>query len=98
MMFANRIVALGGRNKIAGNQSRALVNELIKCVLPIRAGFAPNDGTRFVIDMVAVSVHGFAVAFHVCLLKISGETMQILVVGQNGFGSGIEEIDVPNAN
>ncbi|MCY1530973.1 hypothetical protein D9M68_661830 [compost metagenome] len=73
------------------------MNKLIESVLPVCAWLAPNDGAGFIIHRLAVSVHMLTVTFHVALLKISRKAMQVLVVGQNGLGFRMEEIDIPYA-
>ena len=61
-------MALAKTDKFAGDDSLALVDELVKGVLAICAGFAPNDWARVIIDGFALAVNALAVAFHVELL------------------------------
>ena len=96
-MVAQGIMRAGRSQKIAGNELRALVDELIKSMLAVGARLAPDDGAGGIVHETAVRGHGLAVAFHVALLKIGGEPRQILVVGQDGVGLGAEVVAVPDA-
>src|SRR6218665_1158372 len=89
------VVACCRRQEIARNKLGALVKELIKRMLPVRARFPPNDGTGGIRRQPPCPVHGLPVALHIALLKISRKTMHILIVWKNGFGMGVKEIDVP---
>ena len=73
------------------------MEELIEAVLAIGSRLAPDDGTRLPFDFVVVLRDVFAVAFHINLLKVGGEAVHGLVVGQNGVCLGAEEIVVPDA-
>lgn len=75
---ANRIVTLDGANKIARDQTGALMDQLIEGVLTVGSWFAPNDGTSVVVHSTPVASNVFAVAFHVALLKIRSESVHIL--------------------
>src|SRR5690606_12438141 len=98
MVLPDRVMGLGWRNEITGNQFGALVYQLIKCVLSIGAGLSPDDGTGLVVDRRAVTVHVFAVALHVTLLEVGSEPVQVLVVGQDGVGFGVKKVVIPNAH
>src|SRR5688572_7455628 len=95
-MTLQGIVRLGGDQKIARNQSRALMNQLVERVLSVRARLAPHDGTGRHIDDVAVAIDALAVAFHIELLKKRWETAQILVVRQDGVAVRAQKIGVPD--
>ena len=98
MVVADGVVAHRRCQEIAWNQLGALVDELVKCVLSVGAGLAPDHRTCLPGNGLALSVHIFAVRLHVPLLKISREAVHVLVVGQNGFGFSAEEIVVPDAD
>ena len=72
------------------------MDQLIKSVLAIGSRFPPNDGAGGVLHSFTVTVHTFAVAFHVPLLKIRGETVQVLVIRQDGMGLGVEKVVIPD--
>ena len=84
-MVAHWVVTHGWRKKIARNKSCALVQKLIECMLPVRAGFAPNYRPGLVKNVLAIPVNGFAVALHVALLKVSGKPVKVLIVGENSL-------------
>jgi hypothetical protein len=67
---------------------RALVDQLVKGVLAVGAGFAPNDGPGGVVDAVAVAVHGLAVGLHVLLLQKSDQLAQRRVIRCHMVGAG----------
>src|SRR5664280_1097041 len=76
----------------------ALMNELVKGVLPVGPRLAPqNWPRRIVLNALAVTVDALAVAFHVRLLQIRRKAVQVLVVGQNRMALGSVEIGIPEA-
>src|SRR6516164_4661329 len=97
VMPAERVQRLCKGNEVAGNQARTLVNELIERVLGVGAGLAPIDGPGWAVDMLTFKRDMFPVAFHGQLLKVSGETLQILFVRQHCNGFRSKEIGVPDS-
>ena len=97
-MLANRIVADSGREEIAWNQARTLMNQLIKSMLTVCTRFTPNNRSSLVSDDITISIYAFTVALHIALLKICGKAVHILVIWQNGFRFCSKEIDIPNPN
>src|SRR5690554_882670 len=95
MMLPNRVMTDGRRNEIARNQMGALMDQLVKSVLSVGPGRAPNYGAGAVSHFISVSVGMLAIALHISLLKIGGEAVHILVVRQNSFGFGPKKIGVP---
>ncbi len=75
VVLAEGILGFDRGEEIAGDEFRALVDQLIEGVLAVGAGLAPDDGAGGIIDGLAVAVGAFAVGFHVALLKIGGEAM-----------------------
>ena len=55
-------------------------------MLSVGARFSEKDGAGRVGDRFAETVDAFAVAFHVQLLKVGGETDKCLTVRQYGGG------------
>src|SRR4051812_44331104 len=96
MVTANWIQGPVERYEIARNDLRALVNQLIKRVLPVSTRLAEVDCARFIRYGRTVEHDPFPVAFHGQLLQISGESFQILFVRQNGDRMGTEEVVVPD--
>ena len=74
-MFTHGVVALGRGDKVAGDEFCALMNELIKGVLPVCARLSPDDVTCLVIYIFACAVHRFSITLHKCLLQISRESV-----------------------
>ena len=96
-MIAERVERAGEGDEVAGDQLRALVDELIEGVLAVRAGLAPHDRTGLVVDPLALQRHVLAVALHVELLQVRGEAGEVLVVGQHRHRLSVEEVVVPQA-
>lgn len=84
------------RDEIARDQSRPLVYQLIKRVLPICAGLAPVDRTGLIIHDPAVKCRSLTVTLHRQLLQIRGKSLEVLFVRQHRDRVSPEEIDVPN--
>ena len=73
------------------------MNQLIKSMLSIGAGFSPNDGSGLVVDCFTISAYVFSITLHISLLEIGRESVHVLIIRENGFGFGSVEIVVPNA-
>lgn len=95
MMVANGVMADRRGDKVAGDKNGALVDQLVEGMLAIGAGFAPDNRAGGPGDGVAVAIDALPIAFHISLLEIGGKAVHILVIGQNSFGLGAEEIGVP---
>ena len=50
VMAAERVERLGEADEVAGDEARALVDELVEGVLAVGAGLAPVDGAGVVVD------------------------------------------------
>ena len=85
MVFAYRIVAGNRREEIGRHHARALVYQLIEGVLSVGARFPPNYHTGGIVHDLPIAVYAFTIAFHLQLLQISGEMLQILIVGKDGI-------------
>src|SRR5580658_4605517 len=96
VMRSERVESPSEGNKVAGDEPRALMDELVERVLPVGAGLAPVNGARFVIHARALESYVLAVALHGELLQVSRETLEVLLVGQNGNGVRIEKVDIPD--
>ena len=97
MVVAEVLRRFCGGYEVGGNQVGALVQQLEKRMLAVGARLAPDHRSGMVRQGAAVAAHCLAVAFHVGLLQVGRETMQMLVIGQDRVGRGAEEIDVPDA-
>src|ERR1700730_18055302 len=84
-------------DEVARNHLRALVDELVERMLPVGSGFAPEDGSRLIIDCSPVQRHMLAVRLHRELLQISWKPLEILIVGEDADGLRTEKIVVPDS-
>src|SRR5690606_28441443 len=92
------IEALREANEVTGNQLCTLMNQLVKSMLTIRPRLPPNDRASLVIHPSAIARHLFAIALHIELLQVRAETMEVLIVGENGLTLCPKEVVVPNAD
>src|SRR5206468_9153347 len=80
VMMPDRVVGFDGSDKVARDQLRALMDELIEGVLSVRARFTPEDGAGRDVYRLAVTVDVLAVTLHVTLLKVCGEPVHVLII------------------
>ena len=64
VVAAQRVQRFRKADEVAGNQARALVDQLIKRVLSVGSGFSPVDRARLVVHMCAFESYMFTVRFH----------------------------------
>jgi len=98
VVIANLVVAVGRGDEVARNHLGALMDELVEGVLAVRTRFAPEDRTGLVVDAQGVAVNSLAVGFHVGLLEVGGEAVQVLVVREHRVAGSAEEVVVPHAD
>ncbi len=98
VVIANLVVAVCRGDEVARNHLGALMDELVEGMLAVRARFAPEDRTRLVVHALRVAIDGLAVGFHVGLLEVGGEAVEVLVVREHGVAGCAEEVVVPNAD
>ena len=98
VVIANLVVAVCRGDEVARNHLGALVDELVEGVLAVRTRFAPEDRTRLVVHALGIAVNGLAVGFHVGLLEVGGEAVEVLVVREHGVAGCAKEVVVPNAD
>lgn len=89
---------LHGRQEVARDELGALVDELVECVLAVRARLAPDNRSGFVVDKVAGLGDGLSVGFHVALLEVVGKLVQVLVVREQCLGLGAVKVVVPDSD
>src|SRR4029078_11448702 len=65
--------------------------------LPVSAWLSPDNRARRPRYPVPVAIPMLAIALHITLLKIGGETVHVLIVRKYGFRLNAEEINVPQA-
>src|SRR6266550_3370155 len=64
VMPAERRKCVTEGDKITRDKTRALVDQLIERMLPVRARFTPIDRTRIIVDLFATQSDVLAVALH----------------------------------
>src|SRR5690554_2790319 len=82
MVIAYWIMGNGRSDKVTGNQLRSLMDQLVKCMLPVGSGLTPDDRAGSVVHFFALSADIFTVTFHIALLKVSRKSVQVLIVRQ----------------
>src|SRR5579871_735776 len=97
MLLAERIKRFLKRDKIAWNEARALMQQLIERVLAVGPRFAPIDRPGLVIDRLAEQRNVLAVALHRKLLQIGWKALEVLLVRQHCHGFSTEKVVVPDA-
>src|SRR5882724_1382272 len=81
-----RIQRLGEGDEVARNEARALMDQLVERMLPVSPWLAPVDGRGIGADWLACKGDVLPVTLHGHLLKIRRETLQVLLVRENGDG------------
>src|SRR3954471_17416305 len=95
-MLAQRVQRFSERDEVTRDQPGPLVDELIERVLAVGSRFTPINRTGLIADRSPVQRDVFAVALHRQLLEVSGESLQILLVGQYRDRFRAKEIAVPD--
>src|SRR5690606_9563331 len=95
VVVSGRIVAADRRDKVAGDQPGSLVNELEKRMLTVGAGLSPDYRPGLISHRIPIPSGLFPVAFHIALLKIRREAVQVLIVRENGLGMCIAKVGIP---
>ena len=98
VMVADLVVAVGRGDEVARNHLGALMDQLVEGVLAVRTRFAPEDRTSLVVHALGIAVNGLAVGFHVGLLEVGSEAVQVLVVREHGVARSAKEVVVPHAD
>src|ERR1041384_6170124 len=96
MVAPERVERLLERDEVAGNEPRALMNQLVKRMLAVCAGLAPVDRPGIIGGFVAINGDVLAGALHRQLLQIRWKSLQILLVRQHRDGLSAEEVVVPD--
>src|SRR5215510_1098838 len=89
------IERLAKGDKITRDEAGALMDQLVEGVLAIGARLTPVDGASLVVDRAAIECDVFAIALHGKLLQIRREALQVLLIWQDRYGLGAEEVVVP---
>src|SRR5258707_7363967 len=96
VVAADWIQRFGKRNKVARNDPGTLMNQLVERMLPIGSWFSPVDRAGWPGHLSAFDGDVLSVAFHGQLLKISGKSFEVLLIGQNSNGFRAEKVVVPD--
>src|SRR4051794_8485618 len=97
MMIALGVEGLAESNEIARNHLRALMQQLIERVLPVRAGLAPINRTRLIrLNRLSVERHALTQTLHRELLEICREALQVLIVRKDRDSLDGKKVVVPD--
>ena len=88
------VLSLARRQEIARDDLRSLMNQLVKCVLSVRARFSPDDWSSLDVNGLAIAIDVFSIGFHVSLLEIGSKSMHVLVIRENRQRFCIEKAGV----
>ena len=97
-MVLVRVVRPGEADEVGGHDVRALVEQLVEGVLPVRARLAPHDRAGVAVDRRAVELDALAVRLHVELLQVGREARQLLRVRQDRLRLASEHGGVQGAD
>ena len=76
------IVVTHASNKITRDMLRALMQQLIKSMLSVRANLAPKNRTRIIINVLTAMGDRLAVTFHLKLSQIARQIAQASIIRQ----------------
>src|SRR6185437_2958639 len=82
--------------EVARDQARALMDQLVKRMLAVGAGFAPVDRASWAVDALTRQRDVLAVRFHRQLLQVGRKALEVLRVRQHSDSLCTEEIVVPD--
>src|SRR4029077_9674732 len=77
VVVAERVEGAGEADEVDGDEGRALVDELVEAVLPVRARLTPVNRPGVVVDGAAVDGDVLAVRLHRQLLEVGGEALEV---------------------
>ena len=96
VLVGERAQRVAEADEVAGDQLRALVEQLVERVLPVGARLAPDDRAGLHGHRVALQVDVLAVALHLQLLQIGGEAREVRRIGHDAERLRAEEVVVPD--
>src|SRR5262244_2315750 len=96
-MLPKRIERLTKGDEVARNEPRSLMDHLIERVLAVGSRLTEVDRTSVIGHRSAIQRDLFAVALHGQQLQIGRESLQVLLVRQNGNSLCAEKVVVPDA-
>ena len=98
LMLADWIERFAESNKVAWNKWRSLMDHLIKRMLPICSRLTPNSGAGGPLHASPIKRDMLAVGFHLKLLQIRTESIEVLIVWKNRKSLRSQKIRIPNSN
>ena len=91
------VLRLYTHDKVAWDDLCSLVDQLVKGVLPVCSGLAPDNRPCAPLCEGAVGHAALSVTLHVCLLQVCRKPVEVLVVGEHCDRLASEKVVVPNA-
>ena len=82
MVIPNRIMRICGCQKVGWNKLSSLMYELVERVLAVCSRCAPNNRSGLIVYGCTGLGYRFSVRFHVALLEVVCEFVEVLVVGE----------------
>lgn len=95
--ISDRMLSLYWDHEVTGNHACSLMNELVKCMLPIGARLSPHNRTSIVVHTRSFLGNVFAIRFHVTLLEVGSKAVHILVIGQKCMGFTSVAVYIPHS-
>lgn len=77
-----RIVRFDRGYEVTGDNTGALVDKLVECMLAISSRFPPDNRPSAVVNLVTSPYHILSIALHVSLLEVCSEPMHVLIIRQ----------------
>ena len=89
---------LDGRQKITRNQTRPLMDQLIKRMLPIGTCSTPDDLPRFIVYRLSITINRLAITLHETLLQKTSQLIHVLIIGEDTLRMSTKKIGIPYTN
>ncbi len=96
MVSAKRVERLVKRYEVTWNESRSLMDQLVKRMLAVGSRLTPVNRAGIAGDFRSIKGDMLAIALHCQLLEISWESLQVLLVRKDGYGRRAEKVVIPN--
>lgn len=98
LAVCDRVQGLDRSEEITRDQLGTLVDELIESVLAVGSGLSPDDRSSLVVDLLAGLGDALSIGFHVSLLEVVSELVEVLVVREQSLGLRAVEVIVPDTD
>ena len=90
------IMRLDWGNEVTRDESGALVDQLVECMLSIGARLSPDNWPSAVSHPGATPGHILPIALHVSLLEVSCKSVKVLVIGKQSMRLRAIEVAIPD--